>query len=134
MNWAHTAPRPLKVQISIRDYWAKEDSSLQKSVRDLNELLGQTATIDPEWPQLLAELDKFYADKSSFVTAVAGCVQAWVKSLAEVLEDTEHEEWAETLVERTTAAGSRLRVFPEVGNHLSSHPRRSFGSGWRANT
>lgn len=87
---------------------------MQKSLQELNELLGHTASVDPEWPQLLAELDSLYADKNNFVTIIAGCVQTWAKSLMELLEDTAHEEWTETLVERTAEAGSLLRVFLEV--------------------
>jgi hypothetical protein len=106
--------RPLKVQVGIRDHWSNKDSPLQKSLQELNELLGHTASVDPEWPQLLAELDSFYADKNNFVAIIAGCVQTWAKSLMELLEDTAHEEWTETLVERTAEAGSLLRVFLEV--------------------
>lgn len=69
--------------------------------------------MEPEWQLLLAELDKFYSDKETFVVIIAGCLAAWCKSLIELLDDEANEEWTETLLEHLNNA--RLRLFIEVG-------------------
>jgi len=69
--------------------------------------------VEPEWPLLLVELDKYYPDKTNLVAIVAGCVATWCKSMTELLEDEAHEEWTETLLERVKSL-SRIRLFLEV--------------------
>lgn len=99
--------------MGIREHWDKEESPLRTSLKSLQEVLGKETLVEPEWQLLLAELDKFYADKENFVATVAGCVATWCKSLTELLEDEANEEWAETLLERITTR--RLQLFIEVG-------------------
>lgn len=78
--------------------------------------MGYPVKIDPEWVQLLGDLDKVYADKQSLATAVAGCVELWCKVFTELLEgadnaDAAQQEWAETLVDRLEPhIGMRLFV------------------------
>ncbi|KAK0657019.1 hypothetical protein B0T16DRAFT_366800 [Cercophora newfieldiana] len=103
---------PLKVQVAIRDIWSKEDGGLQTALKSLQELLGHEIVIEPEWQLLLAELEEFYPDKGNFVTILAGCVEAWVKSMAELLEDSAHEDWTEIVLEKSKSG--RLRLFLEV--------------------
>ncbi|KAK3335844.1 hypothetical protein B0T19DRAFT_20875 [Cercophora scortea] len=105
---------PLKVQVSIRDHWNREDGPLQTTLKSVQELLGRDVSIDPEWQLLTAELDKFYPDKGNLVVIVAGCVQVWAKSMMELLDDESLEKWTEQVLEKTLAPG-RLRVFLEVG-------------------
>ena len=123
-----TKSRPLKVQVGIRDHWAKEDGALQTTLRELQELIGHSVVIEPEWTLLVEELGSFYADKSNMVAIVAGCVQAWAKSMMELLEDSAHEAWADKLLEKVP---SRLRVFVDVAASATasttwSEPRDGF--------
>jgi hypothetical protein len=108
-----TFRRPLKAQVGIRDHWTKEDSPVQTSLRELQELLGHAVVVEPEWQLLVAELDTFYADKTNLVVVVAGCVQAWAKSMIELLEDAAHEAWTEKVLEKVPV---RMRVFVEVAD------------------
>ncbi|KAK4098769.1 hypothetical protein N658DRAFT_509218 [Parathielavia hyrcaniae] len=102
---------PLKAQIGIRDHWIKDDSPVQKSLRDLQELLGHSVVAEPEWPLLVAELDAVYADKANLVAVVASCVQVWVKSMMELLDDSACEAWAEKVLDK---APGRMRVLVDV--------------------
>ncbi|KAL2136196.1 hypothetical protein VTI74DRAFT_5074 [Chaetomium olivicolor] len=107
------APLPLKAKIGIRDHWSKEDGPLQTTLRDLEGILGHNVVIDPEWPLIVAELDKFYDDKANMIAIVAGCVQAWAKSMIELLEDSAHEAWTEQLLEKVPV---RMQVFVNVAS------------------
>lgn len=78
----------------------------------MQELLGHEVIIEPEWQLLLAELEQFYPDKGNFVTIIAGCVEAWVKSMIELLDDSAHEDWTEIVLEKSKSG--RLRLFLEV--------------------
>lgn len=70
--------------------------------------------MDPEWQLLLNELGDFYPDKLNFVQIIAGCVEAFANSVAELLDDeAAHEEWIETLLE-TVKQRSQLRLLVEV--------------------
>lgn len=111
MELIRPAPSPLKAQIGIRDHWSKPDGALQTALRSLQDLLGHDVVIEPEWPLLVTELDSFYADKSNLVAVVAGCVQAWAKSLTELLDDAAHEAWTEKVLEKVPV---RMQVFVEV--------------------
>lgn len=87
---------------------------MQKSLVSLTDLLGHEVVIEPEWQLLVAELEAFYADdKGNLVTAVVGCIQAWAKSMAELLDDDAHYSWTETVLEKVP---SRMRVFVEVAS------------------
>ncbi|TPX18167.1 uncharacterized protein E0L32_002676 [Thyridium curvatum] len=110
---------PLKVRLAIRDQWEPEDKPLRKSLAGLRELLGHDVEVEPEWQQLLAELDPFYEDKGRFVAVVAGCVEAWCKALLELLENEANAEWTDTLLEKLKA-WSRLRLFIEVSSTASA--------------
>ncbi|KAK1757869.1 hypothetical protein QBC47DRAFT_377143 [Echria macrotheca] len=103
---------PLKVQLAIRDHWSSPTSPLQTTLASLASLLGHEIVLDPEWQLLLTELDAFYPDKTNFVLVVTQCVQAWAKSLTELLDDEAHEAWTETVLEK--AKFGRLRLFLEV--------------------
>lgn len=109
--------RPLKAQVGIRDHWKKEDGPLQTTLRDLEGLLGHSVVIEPEWPLIVAELDSFYEDKNNLIAIVAGCVQAWAKSMMELLEDPAHADWTDTLLEKIPV---RMRVFVEVAASASA--------------
>jgi hypothetical protein len=106
--------RPLKIQVGIRDHWDKADSQLQVAIKQLHEVLGFEVVVDPEWQLLIVELDKQYADKTAFIPAVAGCVTVFCRSMTELLEDENNEEWTETLLEKVKNSYSRLRLFLEV--------------------
>jgi len=101
------------VKLGIREHWDKEDGSLQTSLRSLKDLAGHEVVIEPEWPLLLVELDKYYPDKTNLVAIAAGCVETWCKSMTELLEDEAHEEWTDTLLERVKS-WSQIRLFLEV--------------------
>jgi hypothetical protein len=103
--------RPLKVQVGIRDHWVKEDGPLQKAIKDLEALLGHDVVVEPEWNLLIAELDDFYEDKGNLVAVIADCVQVWIKSMMELLEDPANESWTDTVLEKVPV---RLRVIVEV--------------------
>lgn len=47
------------------------------------------------------------------MSTLSGCVQAWVKSMSELLDDSSQEVWAEELLEKT-ARRSQLNLFLEV--------------------
>ncbi|KAK3901011.1 hypothetical protein C8A05DRAFT_35319 [Staphylotrichum tortipilum] len=102
---------PLKAQLAIRDHWTAPSSPVQTSLQSLCTLLGHTVIANPEWPLLVADLDAFYPDKANLVAIVAGCVQAWAKSMTELLEDPAHEAWADKLLEKVPV---RLQLFVEV--------------------
>lgn len=119
---------PLKAQIGIRDVWKKEDGALQTAIRKLEEILGHEVDAEPEWHLLIAELDSYYPDKLDLVASVTGCVLVWVKSMIELLDDSEHEAWGEQLLEKVP---SRLRIFIAVADSdkaatLWSEQRRGF--------
>lgn len=73
--------------------------------------------MEPEWHLLVAELDKFYPDKGQLVAVITGCVLAWIKSMAELLEDPAHEAWTETVLEKVPV---RMQVFVEVADAAST--------------
>ncbi|KAK0624823.1 hypothetical protein B0T17DRAFT_507863 [Bombardia bombarda] len=106
---------PLKVQIGIREHWTRDDGSLQVAIKGLQEVLGHEVSIEPEWQLLLTELDAYYPDKGNLTAIVAASVEVWIKSFTELLEDSAHDEWTDTLLEKTKV-WSRLRLFLEVGN------------------
>ena len=84
-------------------------------------MLGYDVRVDPEWVQLLADLDKVYPDRQHLVQAVAGCVELWCKVFAELLDgadsaDAAQQEWAETLMEKLgPRTGLRLYVIAGGG-------------------
>ncbi|KAL1837816.1 hypothetical protein VTJ49DRAFT_3381 [Mycothermus thermophilus] len=104
---------PLKAKLGIREHWTKEDSPVQQALRGLQELLGHEVVIDPEWPLIVATLDPLYQDKTNLVAVVAGCVQAWAKSMAELLDNSANETWTEQVLEKVSV---RLRAFVEVSS------------------
>ncbi|KAK6062760.1 hypothetical protein SCUP515_13036 [Seiridium cupressi] len=112
---------PLKVQVGIRDAWAKDDVPVQKALSSLKETLGLDVAIEPEWHLLLAELDSSYPDKTVFVPSIAGCVRAWSTALTSLLDDGANEEWADTLLEH---AEGRVRLSLEVSK--ASQPSLSW--------
>lgn len=67
--------------------------------------------IEPEWSLLVDRLDAFYADKTTFVVVVAGCVQTWARCMFELLEDPVNEDWTEKVLEKVPV---RMHVFVEV--------------------
>ncbi|KAH6650424.1 hypothetical protein F5144DRAFT_588902 [Chaetomium tenue] len=108
---ANESHRPLKAQVAIRDHWTKADSPVQTSLRELQELLGRTIVVEPEWRILVAELDTFYDDKTNLVTSVAGCVRAWARSMTELLDDEAHADWTEEVLVK---ASGKMWVYVEV--------------------
>ncbi len=102
---------PLKAQLAIRDHWTAPSSPVQTSLSSLSTLLGHSITANPEWSLIIADLDAFYPDKANLVAIVAGCVQAWAKSMTELLEDSAHEAWADKLLDKVPV---RLQLFVEV--------------------
>jgi hypothetical protein len=107
---------PLKLQVAIRDFWEKETAPVHIAREGLRKVLGYPVNVDPEWVQLLGDLDKVYPDRQSLATAVAGCVELWCKVFTELLEgadnaDTAQQEWAETLMDHLEPhIGMRLYV------------------------
>ena len=79
----------------------------------LRELVGYDVSVEPEWPLILADLDKLYPDKGILVAFAAGVVEVWAKSLAELLEDEANEEWADAVLEKLKG-WSRIRLFLDV--------------------
>ncbi|KAJ4297393.1 hypothetical protein N0V88_004314 [Collariella sp. IMI 366227] len=78
---------------------------------ELEGILGHKVVIDPEWQLIVAELDKFYEDKTNMIAVITNCVQAWVKSMMELLEDSAHEAWANQVLDKVPV---RMQVFVEV--------------------
>ncbi|KAK9783814.1 hypothetical protein SCAR479_00373 [Seiridium cardinale] len=104
---------PLKVQVGIRDAWAKDDAPVVKTPSSLKEMLGIDVAIEPEWHLLLAELDSSYPDKTVFVISIAGCVRAWSTALSSLLDAGADEEWADTLLDHAegrVSKASQLRL------------------------
>jgi hypothetical protein len=83
-------------------------------LKGLTELLGHKVTVEPEWQLLITELDTFYDDNAHLVTIVAGCVQTWVKTIVEVLDDPAREEWTAMLLDKVRT--NQLPLFIEVYN------------------
>lgn len=102
------------MNLGIRDYWDKEDGTLQTNLRALKDVLGYDVVLNPEWPLLVAELDKFYPDKTNLVGVTAGIVGAWAKSMTDLLEDESNEKWTETVLERLSSSWSRLNLLLDV--------------------
>ncbi|KAK1714646.1 hypothetical protein BDP67DRAFT_512635 [Colletotrichum lupini] len=107
---------PLKVKVAIRDHWTKEDSYLQQALKALRDVLGLEIDVNPDWQILLTQLDAEYADRTDFVAAVAGTVEAWCRAATELLEDEKNEEWTNTLLDKLRLTWSRLRLFVEVAS------------------
>lgn len=119
-------PSPLKLQIAIRDIWEKETAPVQVARGGLRKVLGYPVNVDPEWVQLLGDLDKVYPDRQSLATAVAGCVELWCKVFTELLEgadnaDTAQQEWAEALMDNLEPHVG-LRLFVSVTGSDASLP------------
>jgi hypothetical protein len=91
---------------------------MQKSMAALQELIGYEVSVDPEWQLLLVELESIYPDKADLIITISGCVTAWCRALAELLDDENNEEWTEGLLERLKDAWSRLRLFIEVSQSI----------------
>lgn len=87
---------------------------MQNALRSLQDLLGHDVVVEPEWQLLVAELDALYADdRGALVAVVAGCLQTWAKSMTELLDDSAHDAWIETVLEKVPM---RMRVFVEVAD------------------
>ncbi|KJR87434.1 uncharacterized protein SPSK_10412 [Sporothrix schenckii 1099-18] len=126
---------PLKLQIAIRDLWNKETAPVQVARANLHKVLGCAVTINPEWIQLLGDLDKVYPDKQSLATAVAGCVELWCKVFAELLEgvedaDTAQQEWAETLMDRLQPLNGLRLLVTVTGSDASLPVVKEPGTAW----
>jgi hypothetical protein len=89
---------------------------VQKALQNVQDVLGRTVTVDPEWSLLLGELDAFYPDKATLVPTVAGAVEAWCAALTTLADDEAHADWADELLERTDI---RIRLFVEVRDYFS---------------
>jgi hypothetical protein len=102
---------PLKVTISIRDQWGREDEPVQKALASLKEVIGFDVVIHPQWLLLFTELEKLHPDKVTFVPSIAAAVQEFATVLASLLDDNANADWADTVLEK---ANGRLRIFIEV--------------------
>lgn len=100
--------------MGIRDHWTKEDAPAQKSISQLQKLLGIDVLIEPEWPLLLADLDALHPDRATFVPSVAGCVQGFCEAMNGLVEDESMAEWSDTLLEK---AEGKIRAFIEVSTY-----------------
>jgi hypothetical protein len=108
---------PLKVTVGIRDHWSKKDSDVQKSLDSLEATLGIGSLIEPDWPVLLADLDKLHPDKSTFVPSVTECAQAFSEALNELAEHESMAEWSDTLLEK---AEGKIRASIEVSRRIGA--------------
>jgi hypothetical protein len=97
------------VKVILRDFWNKEDGTLQQNLALLQKLLDCSITIEPNWERLLVDLAKYYADNGELAMAVSTCVDAWLRSLVELLDTNSYPALSEALNGR-----SGLQVFPEV--------------------
>ncbi|KAI1169713.1 hypothetical protein F4777DRAFT_192264 [Nemania sp. FL0916] len=102
---------PLKIQLTIRDSWESADAPVQKALQNLREILGESVTVNPEWPLLYAELGSFYPDKGTLVPSIAGAVEACCAALGALADDDANAAWADELLERT---GGSVRIYVEV--------------------
>ncbi|KAI5919418.1 hypothetical protein F4810DRAFT_503404 [Camillea tinctor] len=105
---------PLRVQVGLRDFWDSDDAPVQKARASIKKLVGVDVDIESEWHLLLADLDPYYPDKSTFVPSIATCVQAWCESLSNVVNDEANEEWSDLLIERIKG---HLRVFLTISTN-----------------
>ncbi|KAI0467330.1 hypothetical protein F4859DRAFT_495028 [Xylaria cf. heliscus] len=112
---------PIKVQVGIRDSWDNEDAPVQKSIRNLKEVIGVKVTVQPEWPLLHAELGNFYTDKATLAPSIAAAVEAFCTALSTLADDEENADWADTLLERTE---SHIRI------SVGASKGREMGISW----
>ncbi|WOO78278.1 uncharacterized protein LOC62_02G001828 [Vanrija pseudolonga] len=103
-------PLPLKVRMGIRDEWDSPNCELQMALVDVSDTLGTVPVIKPDWSVLVAALEPSYGDNGRIVPGVAGLVTAWVRALAELLADKEHEAWGETLLNKMGGANLSVRL------------------------
>ncbi|KAI1332448.1 hypothetical protein F5Y16DRAFT_357816 [Xylariaceae sp. FL0255] len=90
---------PLKIQIGIRDHWESSDAPVNQAIKELENTSGYGVRVQPEWHPLLAELDTFYPDKSTFVPCVAAAVIALCTALTMLINDETHVVWADKFME-----------------------------------
>jgi hypothetical protein len=105
--------RPIKVKVVLRDFWDNKDGSLQTNLAKLKSLLGYNVVIEPDWPNLVTSLSEYYDDNGQLAMAVATCVDAWCRSLVDLLDANMYPALTEALKSKTG-----LKVYPEVRNHL----------------
>ncbi|KAI5457674.1 hypothetical protein BGZ63DRAFT_493732 [Mariannaea sp. PMI_226] len=106
---------PLKVKIAVRDFWEKVDSPLQKSIKEVKQVLGLDVYCEPQWPIIVSDLEKIYDDKGQLVQVVTSFVHTWFVTIAELMDDSNHDEWSEKVVGKVKDFGrSRLKVNVEV--------------------
>lgn len=111
---SHVPLSPLKVKIALRDHCEKPDSPLQKSIKEVKDLLGLDVYCEPEWSIIVSDLERAYDDKGQLVQAVVGVLHAWFVTVAELMDDESHEAWSEKVVEKVREFASRLKVVVEV--------------------
>lgn len=100
--------------MSIRDLWDKPDSDVQKAIKGLKDTLGLEVYCEPQWPILIAELQKIYEDKAQLVSFVVRSIRAWLETFTVALDDPDAEGWAESVLDRIRGVASRLNVTIEA--------------------
>lgn len=125
-------PSPIKLKLAIRDHFTLPTSPLQTTLHSLTTLLGLPILLTPEWPLLLTSLSPLYppSDSTLLVLSLAGTIQTFARSLAELLDDPLHDAWTETVLERINGGGAGgLRVFLDVAGDGEVGVRWSEGVG-----
>lgn len=100
--------------MSIRDLWDKPESDAQKAIKGLKDVLGLEVYCEPQWPILIAGLEKIYEDKAQLVNFVVRSIQAWLETFTAALDEPDAEGWAESVLDRIRGVASRLNVTIEV--------------------
>jgi hypothetical protein len=110
---------PVRIKANVRDVWNKPDSEVRTTILSVKKLLGTSFEVEPEWAILWNALSKHFPDPASFVPTVASIFVAWCKSLMEIAENEDNEDWTETLLEKLKLTrGVGLKVLIEVGDGI----------------
>lgn len=100
--------------MSIRDHWDKPEAPAPAAIKRVRDTLGIDVHCQPEWTILVAELDKIYEDNAQLIAFVVGSLRVWFETLAELLDDANHETWSEKLLSRIYEVSPDLKVAVEV--------------------
>ncbi|KAF5020806.1 hypothetical protein F66182_7166 [Fusarium sp. NRRL 66182] len=103
-------PLPLKAKVSARDNWTDPESTAQKSVKNLRDVLGLEVHCEPQWPILVSELGNIWEDKGQLVVSVTSFLQTWFQVLIDLVEDETHQDWTDKLLTRIRESTSRVNL------------------------
>ncbi|KAF2467950.1 uncharacterized protein BDR25DRAFT_266421 [Lindgomyces ingoldianus] len=106
---------PTRLKLDIRDQWTKEDCELQLAFKEITKVVGYRISCSPDWHLLWTELKTLFPDPGTFIPNVRGIVVLWSRTLIDLLQDEQNEEWTEQVLEELSKT-QFVKIHLEVGS------------------